>query len=194
MVRRDKALFVDCEMTCWENGVPPEGMRQEIISIGVIEIHTAPQTIIREAEYFIKPKDSMLSDFCTELTGITPEILKQKGRPFPEVMRTLAKNFGSNKLWMAWGGDRDVLLNEAEHHGTEMPFSRDYINLSALFGIMLGTEEKLSLDKALQRFDLQFEGRRHGALVDARNLAYLWLEASRMLRDAADLEPSTLQP
>lgn len=179
--RRDRYLILDLECACWEDEVP-EGMRNDIISVGLVEIDTRQREIVREAEYFIRPRNAVISEFCTSLTGITTEHLRKHGRPFPEVMRSLHKEFGvGNKVWMAWGDDRDVLRSDCRHHRIEMPFSDDYVNLSAVLGFAFGRHKKFGLRRAMQAVGLEFEGRQHSALADARNTARLWMTVARTM-------------
>lgn len=46
--RRDRYLIADFELTCWEAAEPPEGMKSEIISIGIVEIDTKLHEIVRD--------------------------------------------------------------------------------------------------------------------------------------------------
>jgi len=66
----DKIIVVDVESTCWK-GKPSEGQINEIIEVGL--------GIINKQSYIVKPKLSIISNFCTELTSITQEMV-DKGK------------------------------------------------------------------------------------------------------------------
>ncbi len=72
----DKIIVVDVESTCWM-GEPPIGQMNEIIEVGVSTIETSNLSIIGKDSYIIKPRFSKISDFCTELTGITDTMLRK---------------------------------------------------------------------------------------------------------------------
>lgn len=187
--RRDRYLVIDLELTCW-GGEPPDGMSNEIISVGIVEIDTRKREIIREGEYFIKPKWSEVSEYCTNLTGLTKKFIKENGRPFPEVMNSIKRDFGvGNKVWMAWGNDKNALVVDAKRHGVNMPFSPDYVNLAAIVGFAFGRNKRFGLKRALNAAGMRFEGQQHSALADAKNTAKLWLTISGAVKEAFQNDP-----
>lgn len=86
----DKILVVDIEATCW-NGPNPPGMKNDIIEIGIclLDIHTGDITDNRGI--IVKPERSEVSEFCTELTTITPEMVTEQGISFKEACAILKK-------------------------------------------------------------------------------------------------------
>jgi len=64
----DKILVIDLEATCWE-GDPPPGQ----VSLCVLDIVTGERSTPRAI--MVKPQQSTLSDYCIELTTITPKML-----------------------------------------------------------------------------------------------------------------------
>ena len=75
----DMILVIDVESTCWE-GSPPPGQSSEIIEIGLCPVDLKTLTRLEKRSILIKPIQSEISDFCTELTTLTPICL-----PMPEV-------------------------------------------------------------------------------------------------------------
>ena len=123
-LRTDVALVVDVEETCWD-GPPPPDMSAEIIEIGIAELDMQELVIMREASFLVRPVRSEVSDYCTVLTGHTAEDLRRNGRPYGEVLRSLAKTFGpSKKVTMAWGDDWTELGRDAALAGVPNPFPR----------------------------------------------------------------------
>jgi len=71
----DKIYIVDVEATCWEEKTP-DGQISEIIQVGIVEFDLPSGSISSKVGYNIRPQYSEVSEFCTELTGITPEELE----------------------------------------------------------------------------------------------------------------------
>lgn len=170
-IKLDRLLVVDLEMTCWD-GAPPPGQVPEIIQIGVVEIDTSVLSIVRSDEYSVKPQHSLISEYCTKLTGITPQANKKACRPFPEVANTIRKRFGpADKVWCAWGRD-DLALADAQTAHRSLPvFPGQFLNLSLFISLISPEKRRIGVTDALALFGRDFEGRPHGALADALNTA-----------------------
>jgi hypothetical protein len=50
-----RSIYIDVEQSCW-TGLPPLGMRQEIIEIGVVEMDLQTLEITRERAHFVRPR------------------------------------------------------------------------------------------------------------------------------------------
>src|SRR5262245_16464592 len=66
---------VDVEATCWE-GEPPPWRREarqvsEIIEIGLTVVDLAAGRRLARHKILVRPERSAVSEFCTELTGLT---------------------------------------------------------------------------------------------------------------------------
>lgn len=179
MSKYNRLLFVDVELTCWE-GAPPEGERSELIAFGIVDLKTDDLAVRREKMFLVRPQASAISPFCTTLTGITPKEAAA-APPLPEVVRTIRKTFSQGD-WCAWGRDDALIREGCERAGTELPFLGGFHDLSAQVRGLLGLTYRLSLEKSLARFDLDWEGPPHDALADARNLARLFMALARRLR------------
>lgn len=158
-LRKDRVLYFDLELTCWH---PDEGITlpPEIIQIGLVEVETKTLTITREGNYYVKPVWSGVGEYCTELTGITHELLNEKGHPLNEVLNTINKLWApSTKMAFAWGGDALLGFND--------------VDLSVIHAMYTVSSKNVSLVDALAQFGEVFLGRQHNALDDARNLATL---------------------
>jgi inhibitor of KinA sporulation pathway (predicted exonuclease) len=179
MSKYNRILCIDVEMTCWE-GEPPAGEVSEMIALGIVDLKTDDLEIKREQQFLIRPQFSTISPFCSTLTGITPN--EGAGAPpLAEVLRTVRKTFGQGD-WCAWGRDDELIRESCDRAGAEFPFPGLFHDLAAQVRLLLGLTYRLSLDEALARFNLDFEGPAHDALADARNLARLFMEVARRLR------------
>lgn len=179
MSKYNRILCIDVEMTCWE-GDPPAGEASEMIALGIVDLKTDDLKIRRAQQFLIRPQFSTISPFCSTLTGITPK--EADAAPLlPEVLRSVRKNFGQSD-WCAWGRDDELIRDSCARAGAEFPFPGLFHDLSAQVRLLLGLTYRPGLDEALARFNLDFEGLAHDALVDARNLARLHMEIARRLR------------
>ncbi len=170
----NRVVCFDLEMCCWNiDGVGSTG---EIIEIGLAEIDLVKQEIVKRAQYYIKPESDEVSEFCTELTGITPRKIQKQGRELNSVVHSMIKNFGGpNKIYAAWGRDDHILREECLAKGVEMPF-KEFINLATIFRIQNRLKDKRIGHKAAQESKgIEWEGRQHSGYVDAYNLAKLAL-------------------
>ncbi len=167
-----RIVCFDLEMCCWnENG---QGTTGEIIEVGLAEIDLNAQTIVKRAQYYVRPETDKISPFCTELTGITEKVIKKQGRPLADVVKSMLKNFGGpNKIYAAWGRDDEILRQECQQKQLTMPF-REFVNLATLYRINQRIKDKrIGHRSAQEQLGIEWEGRQHSGYVDAYNLAKL---------------------
>lgn len=169
-----KIVCYDLEMCCWDD---PRATG-EIIEIGVAEIDLATQTICRRAQYYVKPDKNTISDYCTNLTGITQSKVTRSGRSLQNVLQSMTDKFGSNnKIYASWGRDDLVLKKECGIKRISCPI-KETLNLAPLFKIhkrILDDKSGVGMRVAMDMQGLEFEGRPHGAYDDSYNLARLAL-------------------
>lgn len=176
-MKNEKIIITDLEMTCWDNEEERNGQPREIIEIGIIEVDTKDLSISRKRQLFIKPKFSDISNYCTQLTGITHKKSKSHGLDFPKACRILESKYGTkNKLIFGWGEDNFALQQCSELHGVDNPISGNYVNLSAVYSLFNKTNEKINLKKACELEGIEWEGQEHSGLDDALNTAKLLIK------------------
>lgn len=159
-----KVLIIDFELTCSEdNSITKENA--EIIQIGLVEVMISDMSIRRTFMKYVKPENTNISEFCTNLTGITKKQVKNQGLPLEHLINILNNKYGmKNTLVIGWGRD-DLFMNFDQ-----------YLNLSLLYSIQNGISDKVPLKTALEREGIQFEGSQHDALVDAIATAKLYIK------------------
>jgi len=169
---RDAILVIDLEATCWR-GNPPEGMVSEIIEIGIAVVDFTTKEVIETDSIIVKPQTSTISEFCTELTTITQEMVDEKGVSFEEACKILKTKFKSDRrLWASWGKydllqiEKDCKLNKVDY-----PMGRDHYNLKPLFTLKHSLKSDLGVSTALNYLRLEFEGTPHRGIDDAKNIA-----------------------
>lgn len=174
----DKILVVDVESTCWEGGYPQRGQMSEIIEVGICTLDVASLRRQDKASIMVKPMKSIINDFCTQLTSITPEMV-ELAKPLSNACSVLEKEYETRqRIWASWGDyDRNQFHRNCKEYGLRYPFGPTHINVRTLFSITLGLGRKFELDGAFKYLGWELEGPLHRGVDDAWNTAKLlsWL-------------------
>ena len=178
MKTTDKILIVDLEATCWENDRIPTGQKVDIIEIGICELDRTTNVISRKQSIYVIPERSKISKFCTDLTGITPQLIKEKGVHFEEACEKIRDEYDSTLLtWAGFGNfDKEQIMEQCDYLGIENPFSENYLNVMHQFKNYNGLHKMMGLKRALRAMNMSFEGNHHSGADDAYN-------AARILRE-----------
>ncbi|XP_067115071.1 ERI1 exoribonuclease 2 [Osmerus mordax] len=194
-------IVIDFESTCWRE---KKHYGQEIIEFPAVLLNTSTGEVEAEFHSYVQPQEHpVLSDFCTELTGIT-QAQVESGVPlqiclsrFSRWLQTQQLQRGvafsrhpsgspapSNKLcsfvtWSDW--DLGVCLQyECRRKQLHKPdVLNSWTDLRSTYRLFYSRKPK-GLNGALQDLGIQFSGRQHSGLDDARNTAGL---AWRMMKD-----------
>ncbi|XP_030599669.1 ERI1 exoribonuclease 2 [Archocentrus centrarchus] len=194
-------IVIDFESTCWRE---KNNYSQEIIEFPAVLLSTSTGEVESEFHAYVQPQEHpILSEFCTELTGIT-QTQVEAGIPlqiclsrFSRWLQNLQFEMGmvfakkdqrcsapSQKLctfltWSDW--DLGVCLQyECKRKQLHKPdVLNSWIDLRSTYRLFYNRKPK-GLNGALQDLGIQFSGREHSGLDDARNTAQL---AARMMRD-----------
>lgn len=177
-------LIIDLENTCLREDERPAGYHGQIIEIGAAWV--TPDGVVEETfEVFVQAQNSV-TDFCTELTGITQKDV-DTGLPFAEAMKALAE-FASKhpgETWGSWGNaDINSLNFDCAHHGVESPLKGwTHRNLKkewstprrAIIRERFGPKanKQAGMQRALEIAGIELEGPHHRALSDVLNIAKL---------------------
>ncbi|WP_037679911.1 3'-5' exonuclease [Streptomyces griseus] len=167
---------VDVEATCWR-GSPPPGAVSEIIEIGLTVVDLAARERVARHRILVRPARSTVSDFCTELTGLTPQEV-DTGVEFAEACRRLAALHRSGERpWASWGDyDRHQFTRQCAATRTPYPFGGRHTNAKAAFTEAYGLRKRPGMAQALRIAGLPLEGRHHRGEDDAWNIAALVLD------------------
>ncbi|XP_013101479.1 3'-5' exonuclease Snipper isoform X2 [Stomoxys calcitrans] len=201
----DYVIAVDFEATCWENQAPPKWRESEIIEFPAVLVNLKTGKIEAEFHKYIMPIESpKLSAYCTELTGITQKTV-DTGIPlqtalmmFQEWLRkelrvrhlTLPKMSKDNKsgncafvTWTDW--DLGICLNKecTRKRLKKPPYFNQWIDMRAIYREWYKYKPINFLD-ALTHVGLEFEGKQHSGIDDARNLSHL---TYKLVNDGATL-------
>jgi len=177
-------LVIDLEATCWEGGKTPAGRFNEIIEIGMAVVRHDPDwdpdsffyASLGEGSLFVRPEVSEISPFCTELTGITPEVV-QGGLSFADAMAILREH--KEKPWASWGQwDYKHLKRECQRHEIGFPLNFLHLNLKNWWSVMNG-RKGMWIGDAVKIEGQQFLGTPHRGADDALTAAMM---LTRMLK------------
>ncbi|XP_062915367.1 ERI1 exoribonuclease 2 [Mobula hypostoma] len=188
-------IIIDFESTCWKNG--KSHYRPEIIEFPAVLLNTSSGEIEVEFHTYVQPQEHpILSEFCTELTGIKqcrveagvplPICLSQFSRWIQKLQQEKNIDFvkgGSQQCtpdskpctfvtWSDW--DLGVCLHyECKRKQLRKPsVLNSWIDLRAAYKLFYNRKPK-GLNGALQDLGIVFSGREHSGLDDARNTARL---------------------
>lgn len=199
-------LFVlDFEATCWNQNDSFKGA-PEIIEFPCVLYDVRSKKCLSEFQQYVMPIEKpRLSSFCTSLTGIQQQQVNS-GMPIGTCLMIFKKwlkekeityniSFNSQDCvnrsifctWSNW--DLGICLkNECKRKRISVPdIFKAWIDLRELYQEHYLRRPK-GLYGALQELGMDFEGRQHCGLDDARNTAKL---AGRMITDGVLLKKTT---
>lgn len=185
----DVILVVDVESTCWD-GPPPAGQTSEIIEIGLCPVDVAALARTEKRSILVKPVQSEISEFCTGLTTLTPEMFSTAGT-LADAVRTLKTEFRSqDRLWASWGDyDRRQFERDCRSQNVGYPFGSRHLNVKSLFAAAIGSRHEIGLDAAYERLGLEMDGTHHLGDDDAWNIAGILCRLLKAMRDTnSDVE------
>jgi inhibitor of KinA sporulation pathway (predicted exonuclease) len=170
----DKIVVVDLEATCWR-GYPPKGQTNQIIEIGVCLLDIKTHEITDSLGILVKPTRSKVSEFCTELTTITQEMLDEEGIPLKDACDLLFNEYNSKKrVWASFGDyDRRMLETDCKAHSIKYPFGKKHINVKILFALKEKLNKEMGMARGLRHLKIPLEGTHHRGVDDAYNTAKL---------------------
>ncbi|XP_054126788.1 ERI1 exoribonuclease 2 [Melozone crissalis] len=199
-------IVLDFEATCWGDR---DRRGPEIIEFPAVLLNTSTGAIESEFHMYVQPQEHpILSEFCTELTGITQNQVDQ-GVPLniclSQFMKWIQKIQKEKKImfstdsqsnatseakacafvtWTDW--DLGVCLHyECRRKQLRKPdILNSWIDLKATYRAFYNRKPK-GLNGALQDLGIVFEGREHSGLDDSRNTARL---AWRLICDGCVLK------
>lgn len=169
--RLDQILVIDLETTCWR-GDPPAGQQSEIIEIGLCRLDVDSLQRLDTRSIIVRPEESEVSEFCTELTTLTP-VDVARGISLREACRILHEEYAAEeRLWASFGDyDRKKLERECRSKAVAYPFGDTHLNVKNLFAVVHRLPQEVELDEVLAMLGWQMEGTYHRGDSDAWNIA-----------------------
>ncbi|XP_043350242.1 ERI1 exoribonuclease 2 isoform X3 [Dermochelys coriacea] len=198
----DYLIIIDFESTCWKDG--KYQYSQEIIEFPAVLLNTSTGEIESEFHMYVQPQEHpILSEFCTELTGIKQnqvdegvplniclsqfskwiqKMQKEKKIIFNSDVSSHSVSEAKSSTFVTWSDwDLGVCLQyECKRKQLRKPdILNSWIDLRATYKLFY-TRKPKGLNGALQDLGIEFAGREHSGLDDSRNTARL---AWRMICD-----------
>ncbi|AZA82279.1 DNA polymerase III [Chryseobacterium lactis] len=173
MKTTNEIIIIDLEATCWENDRIPIGQKVDIIEIGICKLDLTSHTVSRKQSIYVTPERSEINKFCTNLTGITPQLVGEKGIYFEEACERIRDEYASLPLtWAGYGNfDREQIIEQCDWLGIESPFSDQYLDVMYEFKRHFRLHKSIGLKRALDHLNMNFEGNHHSGADDAYNTA-----------------------
>lgn len=177
--------ILDFEANCTENG---QLSVQEIIEFPIVPYNLTKQCIEKDKifHHYCRVEKHPISEFCTQLTGITQEMV-DRGRPFREIVRLFhlwmdKHHFRQNILFLTCG-DWDLkncLPQYCDYLNIPFPEEfKSWCNIKLLFRQYYHKRPK-GMRSMLDALNLPLEGRHHSGIDDCHNLSKI---VDRMVRD-----------
>ncbi len=172
----DKLLIIDVESTCWKDQAP-KNEQSEIIEIGICMIDLPIKERMEKRSILVKPKQSKVSPFCTQLTTLRQEDVDH-GIDFQEACAVLKKEYLSKeRTWASYGDyDRRQFERQCKDRNIGYPFGPSHINVKNLFAIKHSLPYEPGMAEALKLLKLPLEGTHHRGGDDAWNIASILLK------------------
>ena len=179
---------LDVEATCDRCN---KGWVHEIIEMPVVLVDLHTLTVVNEFRSFVRPTVvTTLTDFCTELTGISQQSVDEADA-LPEVLEQIDAWLTSNNLTydaerrdfaFATDGPWDLmhfLDGECERKGIRKPAYFDkWVNLKDLYADFYKVK-RCKIKRMLELQRMQPEGRLHSGIDDTRNIARIAMQMGR---------------
>ena len=193
----DFFLVLDFEATCDDDYKPKP---QEIIEFPVLKVNA--RTLETESEFhtYVQPTaHPVLTAFCTQLTGITQEMVANQPT-LPDVMIRFHQWMDMNgllapevKSCFVTCGDWDLLKMlplQCSYLRIPIPdYFRQWVNIQCVFHPRLvGVNAMHTMLKCL---GLTLEGRHHSGIDDCRNTAKILL---KLVKYNSNIQPTTKLP
>ena len=184
LLSHEKIAIIDLEATCYHSFEEKERYKSEVIEVGWVLLHTATGEITDKQSLYVKPTTSIVTPFCTELTGITPDMVAH-APSFSCAMSSLAALHEKHgvTLWMSQGNyDRRKLRDQCEKESVTYPLANnDWTNIKTLARHTLQRKNRLGLKSLLDDLGLPLIGQAHCGADDAFNSAQVVRELLRRL-------------
>lgn len=197
-------ICVDFEATCWDMPMYNKRKIQEIIEFPAVLINLVTGEIEKEFQRYVRPTEiPELSEYCINLTGINQETVdkgaliqdvieefrlwvketvKEKDLILPKTKKSSLEGNCALVTWTNW----DFLIqlrNECNRKQIRRPsFFNNWIDLKEIFLEKFSKKDQFSFSEALAISNLEFVGRPHSGLDDARMTALL---ASKLHKEGA---------
>ena len=173
-------VIIDFECTCWESQSPNDKQRypHEIIEFPAVFLNSETLSIDFEFHAYVRPVEQpILAPFCVELTGIHQSWVDEAG-DFPSVLGEFREFLRQNRITSftactdgPWDFHKFLYQETARKKLPFPSWATRWIDIRQRFQIVFGLESRIGVNDMLKSLGLEFEGRPHSGIDDARNIA-----------------------
>ena len=160
---------IDLECCCWKG--KPAG---DIIEIGIAVVSNDSGKLIKSESIIVRPSQDEVSEFCTELTTLTPKFVNENGISLRDACTKLENEFSSrNRLWVSYGDfDRLHLMKMCGRYLVGYPFGRTHLNIKNMIAVLEQWPKEIGMAGTYNKLTrMQIRGVHHRGVDDARNIA-----------------------
>lgn len=179
-------VIFDIEATCEDDAIDPD-YEMETIEIGGVKVRDGK--IIDTFQTFVKPKLVYeLTDYCTNLTGITYADLEDAPY-FEEAIIMFFEFIYGSSIYSAGNFDRNMFLKELKGKGSLYihELVADVVRYShrdlKKHYTMIMSKPRAGMYSMAKELGIPMEGSHHRALDDALNLTMIYLEIERKRKE-----------
>ena len=187
---------IDFECTCW-NDKRARKWKHEIIEFPVVFMNSKTLEVDYEFRRYVLPtENSCLSDFCTDLTGISQDDLRYSNS-LKYVIKEFEEFLEENDITdftVCTDGPWDLMRFLApETRRKQIPYpdwAIQYLDVRNQFArsFRFRNMQGMNVERMLSMVGLDFQGRPHSGLDDARNIARLLRKI--VLKDRVVIQPN----
>lgn len=169
-------IVLDLEFTVIKN----RRYLAEIIEIGAIKIREKNKKleIVDMFQSFVKPKNKKITLITTEFTGISQENINLAPK-LTKVIHRFKNWLGDEEYYLiSWGPDDKIQLKkQCIDYKLPIDWLKNFNDLQKTISkkIDQSHSQQIGLNKALEYFNIPFEGRPHRAIHDAYNTAKIFI-------------------
>ena len=176
-LKYDKLLVVDLEATC-DDKDPNFKRVSDIIEFGWVLGNIRSGQIEDCGTWLVRPVRSGITEFCTQLTTITDEMIQQDGVSWETVVAEAQAKKLDGYPWASWGDyDKNMIAETVKRHRTKSPVSVRHINLKLLHALQMWNTKEVGITAAMKQMNIPMEGTLHRGIDDAKNI---WKIASKL--------------
>ena len=162
-----------------------DGTTPKIIQVGAAIGSSLRPDDIKTFSWYLDPEEK-ITDFITNLTGITDEIIQEKAVSHETVAEELGDLLKQNECFanpITWGGsghdsDAEELKTEFRERNIDFPFfGRRILDVKTIYvfqQMLRGKSVSGGLRSAMGTYGLKFDGTPHRADEDAKNTLRLF--------------------
>lgn len=182
-------VVYDTEFTSWlgakDRNWSGAGEHKEIVQIGAVLLDASGDETGAFSQFVLPKINPVLSEYFTELTGITNAHINTHGQPLLDGLRSFAKFCSSGVLVCSFGNDHEIIQQNCDLIGIKNPLNDlNLLNIRQLVCefAKITSSEIISAELPVV-FGLQVQTSAHDALADARAIASVLRHLKTSLQD-----------